>query len=91
MTVADNITICHLGDLARLGFVKKEEERRAVSHAIKRHAIKTASGSLTITSLSGGNQQKCILARWLLTAPRVLLLDEPTRGIDVARRRRFTL
>lgn len=83
MTVAENVTICHLNDLARAGFVKSRDERRAVAHAIKRHAVKTASPSLTITALSGGNQQKCILARWLLTGPRVLLLDEPTRGIDV--------
>ncbi|GAC1335193.1 MAG: sugar ABC transporter ATP-binding protein [Isosphaeraceae bacterium] len=83
MTVTENITICHLSDLARSGFMKTRDERLAVSHAIKRHAVKTASGSLPITALSGGNQQKCILARWLLTGPRVLLLDEPTRGIDV--------
>ena len=46
-------------------------------------SIKTAGRRAAVTSLSGGNQQKCILGRWLLTQPRVLLLDEPTRGIDV--------
>jgi ABC-type sugar transport system ATPase subunit len=83
MTVAENITICHLGALARAGVVDRRAEAQAVSHALHRHAIKTAGGHAAITSLSGGNQQKCILARWLLTTPRVLLLDEPTRGIDV--------
>jgi ABC-type sugar transport system ATPase subunit len=83
MTVAENITICHLGALAHASFVDRRLESRAVAHAIQRHAIKTAGGGAAVTSLSGGNQQKCILARWLLTTPRVLLLDEPTRGIDV--------
>ena len=50
---------------------------------ISRLAIKTSSAAARITSLSGGNQQKCIIGRWLLTNPQVLLLDDPTRGIDV--------
>jgi ABC-type sugar transport system ATPase subunit len=45
--------------------------------------VKTASTNTAITSLSGGNQQKCIIGRWLLTKPQVLLLDDPTRGVDV--------
>ena len=48
-----------------------------------RDRIKTASADTPIKSLSGGNQQKCILARWLLTDPKYLILDEPTRGIDI--------
>lgn len=83
MTVAENITIAHLDTLARLGLVDREAENRAARHAIERHRIQTRGGGAAVTSLSGGNQQKCILARWLLTTPRVLLLDEPTRGIDV--------
>ncbi len=83
MTVAENITLAHLGSLAHVGFVSAYAEHRAVLHAIERHGIKTASSDAPITSLSGGNQQKCIIARWLLSTPRVLLLDEPTRGIDV--------
>jgi ribose transport system ATP-binding protein len=83
MSVAENVTICHLRDLTRFGLIDARAETKAVGQSIDRLAIKTAGGDMAVTSLSGGNQQKCILARWLLTGPRVLLLDEPTRGIDV--------
>ncbi len=83
LSVAENVTICHLSDLATFGLVRPRAEGRAVDESIARLGIKTAGGEAPITSLSGGNQQKCILARWLLTNPKVLLLDEPTRGIDV--------
>jgi ABC-type sugar transport system ATPase subunit len=83
MTVAENITIRHLDELTRGGLIDRRAEARAVSDSIRQLSIKTAGGAAAITSLSGGNQQKCILARWLLTGPKVLLLDEPTRGIDV--------
>ncbi|RUL86302.1 sugar ABC transporter ATP-binding protein [Tautonia sociabilis] len=83
MSVAENITLARLDALARLGVISPGAERRAVADAIGQLAIKTRSPRAPITSLSGGNQQKCIIARWLLTEPRLLLLDEPTRGIDV--------
>jgi ribose transport system ATP-binding protein len=83
MTVAENITICHLDALAHLGLIDRRAEAGAATGAIDRLGIRAAGMSAAVTSLSGGNQQKCVLARWLLTDPKVLLLDEPTRGIDV--------
>ena len=85
MTVAENITIRRLPELTfgAVPLIDPRAERRAVEWSIKELAIKTAGGDAPVTSLSGGNQQKCIIARWLLVEPRLLLLDEPTRGIDV--------
>jgi ribose transport system ATP-binding protein len=83
MTVAENITIRRLPDLTIGPLIDPRAESRAVAWSIKELAIKTAGGDVPVTSLSGGNQQKCIVARWLLIEPKVLLLDEPTRGIDV--------
>jgi ribose transport system ATP-binding protein len=83
MTVTENITIRRLPELTIGPLIDPRAERRAVEWSIKELAIKTAGGDVPVTSLSGGNQQKCILARWLLIEPKVLMLDEPTRGIDV--------
>jgi ABC-type sugar transport system ATPase subunit len=58
-------------------------ELAMVRDEIQRLGVKTASPESAITSLSGGNQQKAIIGRWLLTRPKVLLLDDPTRGVDV--------
>jgi ribose transport system ATP-binding protein len=84
MSVRENISLCRLGALALpLGLVRRGAEARAVREEVRRLAIKAAGPEMPIVSLSGGNQQKCVIARWLLTEPKVLLLDEPTRGIDV--------
>jgi len=83
MTVAENITLRRLPELTLGPFIDPRAESRAVAWAISELSIKTAGGDAPITSLSGGNQQKCIVARWLLVEPRLFLLDEPTRGIDV--------
>ena len=83
LTVRDNISICTLADHVAAGVVSNKREGAAATETIDRLAVKTASAESVITSLSGGNQQKTILGRWLLTNPRVLLLDDPTRGVDV--------
>lgn len=83
MSVGENISIAHLKTLARAGWVKSTAEQNMVRGIIGRLAIKTRSSRAPVISLSGGNQQKCLLGRWLVQTPKLLLLDEPTRGIDV--------
>ena len=83
MTVRENITMCTLGESTELGFVSLRREREFANESIEMLGVKSAGTEAEITSLSGGNQQKSIIARWLRTNPAVLLLDDPTRGIDV--------
>lgn len=83
LSVGQNITLSTLGRHARLTRIDEHAEGAAVEREIRRLALKTASPALPITALSGGNQQKAVLAKMLLTAPKVLILDEPTRGVDV--------
>jgi ribose transport system ATP-binding protein len=83
MTVRENITICTLQEAASAGLVSGSRETGFAQESIQRLGVKTAGTEAGITGLSGGNQQKCIIARWLRTNPSVLLLDDPTRGVDV--------
>lgn len=83
MCVRENISICGLAGVSRLGVILRSRERQAAADRAQQLAIKSAGLEASIHSLSGGNQQKCILARCLLTQPQVLLLDDPTRGVDV--------
>jgi len=83
MSVRENITLCTLNATTVAGVVQSQRERELAESMISSLSIKTAGAESPITSLSGGNQQKCIIGRWLLTKPRVLLLDDPTRGVDV--------
>lgn len=83
MTVRENITICTLDESVSGGFVSGSREVSLAAQSVERLGVKTAGTEAMITGLSGGNQQKCIIARWLRTNPSVLLLDDPTRGVDV--------
>ena len=83
LPVQDNITLCTLPRLARGGLLAGPSERAAADESIAQLRIKTDGPGAPVMSLSGGNQQKCIIARWLRTEPRLLLLDDPTRGVDV--------
>ncbi len=83
LDVGQNITLSVLGRFSRFTRIDREQELKVVSEEIARLGLKTASPFLSITSLSGGNQQKAVLSKMLLTRPKVLILDEPTRGVDV--------
>ncbi|WP_323141978.1 D-xylose ABC transporter ATP-binding protein [Massilia phyllosphaerae] len=83
LSVGENITLSVLSRYSRMSRIDDGLESREVAEQIRRLALKTASPALPITALSGGNQQKAVLAKMLLTGPRVLILDEPTRGVDV--------
>ena len=83
MSVRDNIVLMALPQVSRFGFIVPRRVDRVVSKFIARLGIKTSGGRQNIGQLSGGNQQKTLLARLLCTDPQVLLLDEPTRGIDI--------
>jgi len=83
MSVKENLSIAVLPKLARLGFVKKLEENKIVEKFVKLLEIKTASVDDAITNLSGGNQQKVMIARLLATDVDILIMDEPTQGVDV--------
>ncbi|HVJ80924.1 MAG TPA: sugar ABC transporter ATP-binding protein, partial [Planctomycetia bacterium] len=83
MSVAANATLAVLPSLSRGGLLARGAERALATDAIDRLGIKTPSPRTPAGDLSGGNQQKVALARWLATKPKVLILDEPTQGIDV--------
>ena len=83
MSVRENLTLALLPKLARAGIVDEQRQRVIVDDFIKRLDIKVASPDQKMRELSGGNQQKVLLARWLCMNPRLLIVDEPTRGIDV--------
>ena len=83
MSIADNVTLPVVGRCARLGWLNAGRERQAAKTASQQLEVKMAGVEQKAGELSGGNQQKVVLAKWLGTQPRVLILDEPTRGIDV--------
>ena len=83
LSVRENLTLAALPALTRLGVVSRARQDEIVGRYMKRLGIKAASADQKIRELSGGNQQKVLLARWLCRSPKFLLLDEPTRGIDV--------
>ena len=89
LPVEQNITAAAPGKIAPNGFIRRAVERTLATDSVRKLRIRLASLRQPIGELSGGNQQKAILARWLLTDPSVLILDEPTRGIDIGVKAEF--
>jgi len=83
MSVLHNLSLAALGALSHVGFIDRAAERRLADAAVQRFSVKTSSVDEVAGRLSGGNQQKIVLGKWLANNPKLLILDEPTRGIDV--------
>ncbi|RPI50020.1 MAG: sugar ABC transporter ATP-binding protein [Acidobacteria bacterium] len=83
MPVAENVSLASLDQVARRGLIDRASERNQARQYVEQLQIKAASVAQPVESLSGGNQQKVALAKWLATRPSILILDEPTQGVDV--------
>ena len=82
-TVGFNLTLAAIRSLVKGGLIRQRARRAMIDRSIREYRIKTASPDASVASLSGGNQQKVVLAKWLASNPSLLILDEPTRGVDV--------
>jgi ribose transport system ATP-binding protein len=83
MTVRDNLSFASLHRISDSGIVNRAKEQKYIDEMIALLGIKTAGTDIAVGSLSGGNQQKVVIAKWLMNQPRIILLNDPTRGIDV--------
>jgi ribose transport system ATP-binding protein len=82
-SVDSNISMASMRKFSRLGFIRRSIEKGIAERQVKALAVKTPSTKVPVRNLSGGNQQKCIVGRWLEISPMIFIMDEPTRGIDV--------
>lgn len=83
MSVSDNLSMTNLTTVSSLGFLSGAKEKQLSDKMMKQLLIKASSGAQPVGSLSGGNQQKVVIGKWLATNPQVFILDEPTRGVDI--------
>jgi ribose transport system ATP-binding protein len=86
-SVRENVSMPVLGRFFQAGFLRRSQEGRHVDSLLRTFDVKPPDSSLPLSSLSGGNQQKAILAKWFQTDPVILLLHEPTQGVDVGSRK----
>ena len=86
-TVAENTTLVDLSRQFPKGLIDRQKENRITDEYIQKLSIRTPSAQQLAGRLSGGNQQKVVLSKWLLSEPEIIILDEPTRGIDVGAKR----
>lgn len=82
-SIRENISLCNLRRISKSSVISREAEKNMVAEAIKDLRIKCFGSYHECNNLSGGNQQKVVLAKWILTNPKILILDEPTRGVDI--------
>jgi rhamnose transport system ATP-binding protein len=83
MRIRENLSMAVLRDMVRGGFVDRGAEKKLALETIKQLSIRATSGEMVVNKLSGGNQQKVVVGKWLASKPRLLIVDEPTRGVDV--------
>lgn len=83
MSVAENLSMAVLQTISRHGLISTELEDKHVAQLVERLAVRTSGTQTEVSTLSGGNQQKVLLGKWLATAPALLIIDEPTRGVDI--------
>ncbi len=83
MSVRDNLSFAALNRFSRAGVIDRPAERKAVDAMMELLSIRAANTDIAVGALSGGNQQKVVIAKWLMTKPRIILLNDPTRGVDV--------
>ena len=89
LSLRENIVMARLGALTRGGLIRRREERASAASGIKRMDIQASSMELPVSALSGGNQQKVVIAKWLETGGDIFLFYDPTRGVDVGTKRAF--
>ncbi|MEP6790673.1 MAG: sugar ABC transporter ATP-binding protein [Ramlibacter sp.] len=83
MSVGENLSFAALGRLSRFGLIDRAAERTGIERIMQLLAVRSAGVDVPVGSLSGGNQQKIVIGKWLMAEPRIILLNDPTRGIDV--------
>ena len=86
-SIVENVTLPHLGEVSNAGFLAGAKQLRETSELTKRLDVRTRGVTSRVSTLSGGNQQKVLFAKWLFRRPRLLIADEPTRGVDVGAKR----
>ena len=90
-SIMKNISLANLKRISRHGVIQREKEKELVKKGIEELHIRCFGPQHECNNLSGGNQQKVVFAKWMYTNPKVLILDEPTRGVDIGAKRKSTV